>query len=381
MTQASHLADNMASQALTGSRPVMGDLATPAPGRVAWIDGARGWCIILVVMMHSALGVGVAVGDSGWLHDVVAFAKPFRMPDFFLIAGLFAARAIDGPWRRFFDRKVVHFAYFYALWLLVALIVKAPSLGIEGPEDFAATYLWRLVQPFSTTWFIQLLPILYLATRAVRGVRSPVLFAFALALHYVAAAFPTGGAYAMESQATGWTTLDGFLLFWVYFLIGVRYRTIAFRVADWASSRPFAGVAALIVWGCFEAWATSHSWPEVYGLDLPFGLLGAAAVVVAAALAARLRAFSFLSAIGRQSLIIYLAFFLPMAVTRTILLKVFPGIDVGLASLLVTVAAIIAPLVLERISRRTPLAFLFHRPRQFAMLPLDRVGEGKIVSA
>lgn len=371
----------MAPQALPGVRPVTGDPGAAAPGRVAWIDGARGWCIVLVVMMHSALGVGVAVGDAGWLHDVVAFAKPFRMPDFFLIAGLFAGRAIEGPWRRFFDRKVVHFIYFYALWLLVALVVKASALGIEGPRDFATTYLWRLVQPFSTTWFIQLLPLLYLATRLVRGVSSPILFAFALAIHYVAAAFPTGGAYAMESQATGWTTLDGFLLFWIYFLIGVRYRTIAFRLADWASSRPFAGVAALIAWGCFEAWATSHLWPEVYGLDLPFGLLGAGAVVVAAALAARVRAFSFLSAIGRQSLIIYLAFFLPMAVTRTVLLKVFPGIDVGLASLLVTVAAIVTPLVFERLSRRTPLAFLFHRPRRFAVLPLDRVGEGKVVSA
>jgi uncharacterized membrane protein YcfT len=47
---------------------------------------------------------------------VVAFAKPFRMPDFFLISGLFLARVIDRDWRTYLDRKVVHFVYFYLLW-------------------------------------------------------------------------------------------------------------------------------------------------------------------------------------------------------------------------------------------------------------------------
>ena len=45
----------------------------------------------------------------------VAFAKPFRMPDFFLISGLFLTRAIDRDWHDYLDRKVWHFAYFYVL--------------------------------------------------------------------------------------------------------------------------------------------------------------------------------------------------------------------------------------------------------------------------
>ena len=57
--------------------------------RVAWVDYAKGFCIVFVVMMHSTLGVGNTLGQEGWLHSVVAFAKPFRMPDFFLISGLF----------------------------------------------------------------------------------------------------------------------------------------------------------------------------------------------------------------------------------------------------------------------------------------------------
>src|SRR5438477_5847754 len=102
--------------------------------RVDWVDYAKGFCIVFVVMMHSTLGVEAAVGREGWLHTVVAFAKPFRMPDFFLISGLFLARVIDRNWMTYLDRKVLHyvidrnwmtyldrkvlhFAYFYMLWV------------------------------------------------------------------------------------------------------------------------------------------------------------------------------------------------------------------------------------------------------------------------
>ena len=51
------------------------------------------------------------------MHAAVAFARPFRMPDFFMISGLFLASVIDRDWRNYLDRKVVHFAYFYLLWM------------------------------------------------------------------------------------------------------------------------------------------------------------------------------------------------------------------------------------------------------------------------
>jgi uncharacterized membrane protein YcfT len=90
--------------------------ATGAGQRVDWVDYAKGFCIVFVVMMHSTLGVENAVGQEGWLHTVVAFAKPFRMPDFFMISGLFLAQVIDRDWRTYLDRKVVHFVYFYLLY-------------------------------------------------------------------------------------------------------------------------------------------------------------------------------------------------------------------------------------------------------------------------
>src|SRR5579864_735347 len=78
---------------------VMGSNGTSAAGRVDWVDYAKGICIVMVVMMHSVLGVELASGQTGFMHLVVMFAKPFRMPDFFLISGLFLPLVIGRDWR------------------------------------------------------------------------------------------------------------------------------------------------------------------------------------------------------------------------------------------------------------------------------------------
>src|SRR5271168_2439708 len=99
------------------SGPTRRSAARAAGGRVDWVDYAKGICIVMVVMMHSVLGVEAASGQTGFMHVLVAFAKPFRMPDFFLISGLFLSLVIGRDWRLYLDRKVVHFAYFYVLWV------------------------------------------------------------------------------------------------------------------------------------------------------------------------------------------------------------------------------------------------------------------------
>ena len=102
---------------------------TAVGSRVDWVDYAKGICIVMVVMMHSTLGVELAAGREGFMHYVVEFARPFRMPDFFMISGLFLSRVIDRDWRTYTDRKVVHFAYFYVLWVTIQFIIKAPSFA------------------------------------------------------------------------------------------------------------------------------------------------------------------------------------------------------------------------------------------------------------
>ena len=56
-----------------------------------WVDFAKGFCIVAVVTMWvvGEMQGYVNRGEAGWLGYFAVFAKPFRMPDFFLISGLF----------------------------------------------------------------------------------------------------------------------------------------------------------------------------------------------------------------------------------------------------------------------------------------------------
>jgi uncharacterized membrane protein YcfT len=330
--------------------------------RVAWVDYAKGWSIVLVVTMHSALGVGLAVGEQGWLHETVAFAKLFRMPDFFLVAGLFAGRAIDRPWRNFLDRKVVHFAYFYALWLCIALVAKFDALDLCTPGAWVKAYLFGFVQPFSSMWFIQLLPILFVAARLAKRFPLPLVLCAAVLAHIAAAAFPEGGQYAMASQMTGWVTLDSFLLFFVYFYCGYRFSGPMLAFARWLRSRPAIAVAGLVTWAVIEEHAVKLGVTEMPGLTLAFGLAGGLAVIAASVLLDRAQVMSWLAHCGRNPLAIYLSFFVPMAATRMLILKTGLVSNVGAMSLIVASAAIALPLAVSALARGTILEFLYVRP-------------------
>src|SRR5687768_13637587 len=110
--------------------------------RLAWVDVAKGICIVLVVIMHATLGTGEALGGEGFMHTLVAFSKPFRIPDFFLLSGLFLGRVIDRDWRLFADRRVVHFAYFYLLWVVIQSAFKPEGIieGAQGIDGAVAAF-------------------------------------------------------------------------------------------------------------------------------------------------------------------------------------------------------------------------------------------------
>jgi len=341
-------------------RPItVGD--TPGRHRVEWIDYAKGFCIIFVVMMHSTLGVGQALGQEGWLHYVVAFAKPFRMPDFFMISGLFLAQVIDRDWRTYLDRKVVHFAYFYLLWTAIQFGVKAPGLMHEhGAGGVAWLYLESFWEPFGTLWFIYLLPIFFVVTKLTRGVPPLVIW-------LVAAALETA------TIETGWMVVDEFASRFVYFYSGYWLAGHIFTLARDTQEKPASAIAWLLLWGSLNSLLVSGGYSEWPLISLMLGLLGAGAIVTLAALLAQTRMFDALRYCGEHSIVIYLAFFLFMAATRVFLLKTGFVSDIGLMSVIVTLAGVLGPLMLFWLTRRTSLRFLFERPERFWLAPKRRV--------
>jgi uncharacterized membrane protein YcfT len=330
---------------------------TGTNGRVDWVDYAKGFCIVFVVMMHSTLGVGNAVGQEGWLHTVVAFAKPFRMPDFFLISGLFLAQVIDRGWRTYLDRKVVHFAYFYLLWTAIQFAVKAPMFVHEyGPLSTIYLYVESFWEPFGTLWFIYLLPIFFVVAKLARtlGIPAPLVWL-------------AGAALEIAHIHTGATVVDEFASRFVFFYTGYIFAPRVFALAKAVQDAPEAALAGLVVWGLLNGLLVFNGIADYAFISLALGLAGAMAVISVSALMAKSDVFAPLRYCGQNSIVIYLAFFLPMAASRALLVK--SGWDVGTLSALVTVAGVIGSLAIFWTVRNTTLRFLFERPDLFWIAP------------
>ena len=365
-----------AAQAQVPGAPPSSSLAPWMAGadeRVAWFDYAKGICIILVVMMHSTLGVGDAMGAEGFMHWIVAFAQPFRMPDFFLLSGLFLFRVIDRDWRTYLDRKVVHFAYFYVLWLVILMTAKQAGLLASDPQAWLTEFAHAFVAPNPNLWFIYVLPLFFVATKLAHAVSLPN-----WALWLGAAVIQT------VSLHTGWEAIDDYgAHYFVFFLTGYMLAPRVFKVAAWAAENVGLALACLAGWFVFNATVAFEpsnldgieTMAQVPVLRIVLGLIGAVAVVAIASLLSRFEVARFIRYAGRNSIVLYVSFVLPMAATRIALIKSGLVEDVGVVSLIVTAVAVGVPLILHTLVRNTWARFLFERPERFKIE--RRRGDGR----
>jgi uncharacterized membrane protein YcfT len=323
--------------------------------RTAWVDVAKALCIILVVMMHSTLGFQRVVGQSGFLDTAVFFFAPIRIPTFFVLSGLFLGRALHHPFGQYAQARIAHFAYFYLLWLTIHVAVRAGPQMINDPLTTASQLILALVEPYEVLWFLHLLIAFSLAAYALRRV-APLAVLAAAAVLYLAR-FKTGSLL-----------IDEFTTRAVFFVAGWALAPAFFALARSALAHPGISVAVIIGFAVYNAgvvfWTSAAALPAV-GLTL--GLGGAAAMtLLSARLAATPLVGACLAALGRQSLVVYVAFTLPMATLRIALMKTGLFTDgwlaIGIGCLVITTGAVVGPLLLERLVRGSPLRFLFQRP-------------------
>ena len=350
-----------------------------ASGRIDWVDYAKGFCIIFVVMMHATLGVekyaveaGLAeAGATGWMNWIVTFAQPFRMPDFFLISGLFLGLVIARSWKRYIDRKVVHFLYFYVLWLAIQFSFRSIGWIAEGAGswEIASNFMLALIEPYGTLWFIYILPVMFIGTRLLENVN----WIFVLC-----------GAALLEIAPvhTSWTVIDEFASRFVYFYAGYVLAGPIFNLANWARHHVSKALMYLIIWAAINGYFTFTKLPNFLSLiyseysfrepenlaqlplvSLALGAAGAVAVVCLCALFSQFRIAGVLRYLGSHSIVVYLAFFLPMVVSRQVLFHFAPWIDLGTMSLIVLVTSIVSAMIAWEFTRLTGwFRFLFVRP-------------------
>src|SRR5437588_499433 len=139
------------------------ELGQAGAARVDWVDYAKGFCIVMVVMMHSTLGVEAAAGETSWMHVLVAFAKPFRMPVFFVVTKLTRGVPVLVIWTILAALEISHiktdwtvidefaarFVYFYTGYILAPRIFQIAA-AVQARPALAAYALigWALLNGF-----------------------------------------------------------------------------------------------------------------------------------------------------------------------------------------------------------------------------------------
>ncbi|CDX37860.1 Acyltransferase 3 [Mesorhizobium plurifarium] len=333
------------------------------PNRMPWVDTAKGLSIILVVMMYSAYNTGEYTGGVGFLHYVIGFATPFRMPEFFLISGLFLSQVIDRPWRRYVDRRVVHYLYFYVLWAIISIGLK---IGIfsRDPAGMLHDLAMAVVQPYGVLWFIYMLAVFGVVIRVLREFKVPhwIVILAAAALQMWA---PKPDSYALEQLAA----------YFVFFYLGFVLAPLIFRLVEWTQARPAVAVAGLLAWALVNGLLVYSpgyamqpvgmqmglaAWPP---LHLALAVAGAVALCVAGGFLSKFALMEWLRWLGEHSLVVYVAFTIPMSIFRGVMLASGLLTDTGMLSLAVLLVSVISPVVLYFIVKRIGFGtFLFERP-------------------
>jgi len=331
--------------------------------RLDWVDAAKGLSILLVVMMYAAYNLGEHTGQIGVLHYVIGFATPFRMPEFFVISGLFLSQVIDRPWRRYADRRVVHYLYFYVLWVAIDFVLKS-GIARQDVPGMAGGIALAMIQPYGVLWFIYMLAAFSVVAKLCAQLRLPhwlvIVAAAALQMAHI------------ESQSYA---LVQFCAYFVFFYIGYAGSAYVFRIVAIAARHPAAAWAALAAWAAAETFLVF--WPDgrVEPLAMRMGyaafpplhfalaVAGAVALCVLACLLMKLPYTGWLRWLGAHSLVVYLAFTLPMSIVRILVTKTGVLTDPSAVALVVFALSVLAPVALYLAIKRSGVGgFLFERP-------------------
>ncbi|MFY1691272.1 acyltransferase family protein [Plantactinospora sp. WMMB782] len=295
--------------------------ATPA-SRERWADVAKGACIVLVVLWHVIvkhylriewhLGIPLP-GAWGMLGEQLL---PLRMPLFFAISGLFAANALDRPWRQVGRSRIVRFLYLYAGWLAIhtALLAAAPDFPTDRANSVGDLVAELTVTP-SNLWYLYALALYFAVAKAARRIPAPVLLAVSAGLSAAAAA----GLIATPGNRGGvYQNL-------VFFLGGLHLRPYLSRwVATATRRRLLLGAAGYLAALVGMTWAGAATWPGVWLLvsvaAVAFGLTAAARV------ARWRRVGGPLAALGRRTLPVYVMHLPLLALADRVLLGPLSGL-------------------------------------------------------
>jgi uncharacterized membrane protein YcfT len=220
----------------------------------------------------------------------------------------------------------------------------------SSPESGGAALVelaYSLYKPVAMLWFILMLPIYFVTARLLKGVPDALVLAVAAAMMV----FPLH---------TGIYPLDWFGEYFVFFFAGHVMAERFFSLADWARAEPRKAVMAIVVWAAGNAVLVKLKLNDHLAVSLILGFIGISALVMLSSLISRYPAAQWLNYLGRNSIVIYLGFYLPL-----LLITAHVGswtMSVHAKASILLLGSVLAALGLHQLAHRAGLHFLYQRP-------------------
>lgn len=339
--------------------------ATVSAGvRLPWADFARGGAILCVVYFHATLFLA-EVGIGGTLGRAKLALELFPLPAFFLLTGVFSARIIlTGTFRELATHRLIPIAYVYVLWsairfCLFALFPTLPSRDTDIAAADPMSLVLLPVLPASLYWFLYALIVFTLTVWLLRRVPRGIVLVAAAALSTLVT---TG---TLETGTIAWDRIGALFVFFVLGVAGAgRIRSAMERAR--LSHAVLAVVTYIAVVGVLFIVRGASRLPLVVLAGQCFAV--AAALLVSKQLA-RLRPLSFVSAVGRLSLPVYLVHILvipPLAFAVGSLSPSWPAMANVVVAVAVTAVAVLVGVGVARIARFAPWLLAPKRSRREA---------------
>lgn len=273
------------------------DAKAGAKARVDWVDYGKGLSIILVVL-HHCIADPDKTNSPFWSAPFILFDETFalfRMPLFFLMAGIFAAKALRTDWPEFIDKKVIHFLYLFVLWSFITYVytVVMPYVALGARSTKLDSILYIFVEPPRTLWFIYALLLMFLLTRILRSVPIGVLLLVSTVAYFVV----IGDGLLLEVPFT-----EKLVRLYFFFLLGCWLSPYLQK------ARQFVRPWHLLLLVAYLAGAVLLvKRPEWQGMVIVFfcQLAGVAGGIVLAEMLSRGRFWGFVRLVGVYSLAVY----------------------------------------------------------------------------
>ncbi|KAD3515265.1 acyltransferase family protein [Arthrobacter yangruifuii] len=352
----------------------MTDAKVLTSGRIGWIDAGKGLSILLVVLYHSTSWLRSAGVEVEPLEVVNRMLADLRMPVFFFISGIFAAKSVQGSWHDLFAKKLSLFLWIYLLWSILELPTKWLAMWQLTQKIDDGFLLSQVVVvaaiPFRASgalWFIWALAVFFAAAKLTS--RWPLWAQFSLACMAALGAriVPTE---LMEPfmELTGLGP-RGCLVFYVFFLAGCYLRSLIIPAV--ARVGRLAAIGMVLIWAVLWIVLDSRNLNENGYISFLMAFVGCAAGVGCAIVLADL---SWLRYIGLRTLSVYVTHSSLLIIVTTMLTflpqsdSAFAGVTVALASSAFTVATAL----LFYAHRQVGYVWLFEQPK-WLMSRINRV--------